>query len=194
MLLLGRPRRALIVSVHVVLASLGAAHDAPAAGFAWSEPVVVSQAPFSPPGTLKSISCPTTSLCVGVDDLGAVVRSTNPTTATPIWTRENIERTSVCNAGVNAFCPAGFHAVSCPSTSLCVAVDGVGDAFVSTNPAAANPTWTTSSIEDSTTVVAISCLSASLCVAVDGGGRALVSHNPTAPRPPGPARSSTPRR
>ena len=180
---LGRPRRALIVSVLAMLAIAGTAQDARAAGLTWNKPVAVSQAPFSTGGTLKSVSCPATTLCVGVDDLGGVVRSTDPTAASPSWQRQNVQRTSVCNIGVNAFCPAGFYAVSCASTSLCVAVDGVGDAFVSTDPTAANPTWATSNVEDSTVLVAISCLSASLCVAVDGSGKALVSHNPTAADP-----------
>ena len=165
---LGRPRRALIVSVLAMLAIAGTAQDSRAAGMTWNKPVAVGQAPFSSYGTVKSVSCPTTSLCVGVDDLGGIVRSTDPAAATPSWQRENVQRTSVCHIGVEAFCPAGFYAVSCASTSLCVAVDGVGDAFVSTNPAAANPTWTTSNIEDSPVLVAISCLSASL---VRGGRR-----------------------
>ena len=166
-----------------MLASVGAVQDAPAAGLTWNEPVAVSQAPFSTGGTLKSVSCPATTLCVGVDDLGGVVRSTDPTAAAPSWQRQNVQRTSVCHEGIELFCPAGFSAVSCPSLSLCVAVDGVGDAFVSTDPAAAKPDWATSNIEDSTVVVAISCLSASLCVAVDGNGRALVSHDPAAATP-----------
>ncbi len=182
MLQLRRRWRAML-SVLAVLASVGAAQDAAAAGLTWGKPVVVGEAPFNQWGTVRSIACPSTSLCVGVSDLGAVVRSTNPTAATPTWTRQNIDRNNVCHIGVPGFCPAGMSGISCPSTSLCVAVDGDGGVFVTTDPAAANPTWTDTSIDDGTLLAGVSCLSDALCVAVEANGKALVSHNPTAANP-----------
>ncbi len=182
-----RPRllsvRTLLVVIAAAFAAGAASDTAPAAGLTWSKPVVTGQAPFAQYSSVKSISCPSTSLCVGVSDLGAVVRSTNPAAATPTWTRVNLNRHSVCNAGVNAFCPAGFFSVSCPSASMCVAVDSIGNAFVTTDPAAANPAWTETNINQGSPLTAVSCFSESLCVAVDQSGRALVSHNPAAATP-----------
>ena len=175
--------RTLLVATVAALAAGAAPDTAPAAGLTWSKPVVTGQAPFSQYGSVKALSCPSTSLCVGVSELGSVVRSTDPTAATPTWTRQNIETNNVCHDGIDAFCPASLNAVSCPTTALCVAVDGFGSAFVSTNPAAADPAWAETSINGETPLTAVSCLSASLCVAVDGSGRALVSHNPTATSP-----------
>ena len=80
--------------------------------------------------------------------------------------------------------PQPLIAVSCASTSLCVAVDVAGNALVSHNPAAATPTWSApANIDGANYIAGISCPSTSLCVAVDGSGNALVSHNPAAATP-----------
>jgi len=72
--------------------------------------------------------------------------------------------------------------ISCPSTALCAAVDDKGHAVLSTDPAAAIPTWSASA----TGLVdpdAISCADTKLCVAVDLNGTAAVSVDPTASTP-----------
>jgi len=67
--------------------------------------------------------------------------------------------------GLNAF---GFYSVSCPSASLCVAVDGNGHLFTSTNPTGG--AWMETNLPD---LLAVSCPSASLCVGVTQGISAL---------------------
>src|SRR5450755_4321217 len=74
--------------------------------------------------------------------------------------------------------------VSCPSTSLCVAVDGFGNAVISTDPTAATPTWSPrANIDGTNPLSGVSCPSTSLCVAVDGFGNAVISTDPTAATP-----------
>jgi hypothetical protein len=71
--------------------------------------------------------------------------------------------------------------VSCPSTTLCVAVDSAGNVIVSTDPLGG--TWTSRSVNPSTTDTpggfnAISCPSESFCVAVGSFGQAATSTDP----------------
>jgi hypothetical protein len=75
---------------------------------------------------------------------------------------------------------ASFRAVSCPSATLCVAVDGNGDIVTSDGPFAGGGRWTpTSSVDAAGALEAVSCASAQLCVAV-GGGDIAVSTSPSA--------------
>jgi len=78
--------------------------------------------------------------------------------------------------------PAGGipSAVSCASESLCVAVDSVGQALSTTDPTAANPTWTADPVDSGQSLTAISCPPGAPCVAVDGHGNVLVSRGASA--------------
>jgi hypothetical protein len=68
--------------------------------------------------------------------------------------------------------------VSCASASLCVAVDGLGDALVSTNPAADSASTWHAAGTGAGALTGVSCPSSSLCVAVNGEGRVAISTNP----------------
>jgi hypothetical protein len=69
--------------------------------------------------------------------------------------------------------------LSCPSSSLCVAVDSTGHVATSASPAGGAGTWTSSDVDGSNDIVALSCPSVSLCVAVDAAGDVLASTDPT---------------
>jgi hypothetical protein len=71
--------------------------------------------------------------------------------------------------------------VSCPSTTLCVAVDGVGQVLATHQPLGGG--WSGLSIDAGKRLSGVSCASESLCVAVDTAGNALVSSNPGSPLP-----------
>jgi Divergent InlB B-repeat domain len=75
--------------------------------------------------------------------------------------------------------PNTLNAVSCPSVSLCVAVDDAGSVVTTTNPVSGP--WTATLVEPSSlfNVDSVSCPSTSLCVAADQSGRILTSTNPT---------------
>ncbi len=73
---------------------------------------------------------------------------------------------------------SGFTSVSCPTASLCVAVDFNGNIFTSTDPT--DPASWAQSASDPSGLAAVSCASAQACVAIDFGGNVLTSTNPTA--------------
>jgi hypothetical protein len=123
---------------------------------------------------LIDVSCPSTSLCVAVgknltfpaaNELGVIATSTNPTGGVGAW---HVARW-----------PTGVVAVSCPSTTLCVAVDNTGHVLTSTNPTGGAGAWTATQLTIFTPGARISCPSALLCVGVDGGGAVFTSTNPT---------------
>ena len=116
---------------------------------------------------LVRVSCPSTSLCVAVDDVGNVLSSTDPADPTT-W-----------SAPLHVAGPGGFHDVSCPSVSFCVAVDDAGNAAATIDPTdGADATWTLTNINGTTALTGVSCASLSLCVAVDSQGNALVGTGP----------------
>ena len=71
-------------------------------------------------------------------------------------------------------------AISCVSESLCVAVDGKGDALSTLDPTAAPPTWSSAAIDPGESLNAVSCNPGGMCAAVDGRGYAFVSFEPGA--------------
>jgi hypothetical protein len=68
-----------------------------------------------------------------------------------------------------------LNAVSCPSTTLCVAVDGLGNALTSFAPTGAASKWTlTPAIDGNGSLEGVSCRESGSCVAVDDAGYAVV--------------------
>jgi len=72
----------------------------------------------------------------------------------------------------------GITATSCPSASLCVAVDDFGNVLASTDPAGGAGTWHKWAVEPRGAFVGLSCPSVSLCVAVDDEGGVVTSTDP----------------
>jgi hypothetical protein len=77
--------------------------------------------------------------------------------------------------------PHGVNAVSCPSVSLCVAVDDAGNVLSSTNPAGGATAWTAANVDGTNPLNGVSCSSSPtlVCVAVDNVGNVVTSSNPT---------------
>jgi hypothetical protein len=123
----------------------------------WSAPSLVDElAPFSIPAIGHSISCPTTTFCVSVGDLGAVKTSTNPTGGAGAW-----KVTLGVDQGTE------LTRVSCPSTTLCVALDSRGEIISSNSPAGGPTAWKATNLHSQVLALGgISCPSVSLCVAV----------------------------
>ena len=69
--------------------------------------------------------------------------------------------------------------MSCPSTALCVGVDGSASVYVSANPIGGSSTWTKTQIPGVQNIYDVSCPSTTLCVASASGGNLLVSTDPT---------------
>jgi hypothetical protein len=77
--------------------------------------------------------------------------------------------------------PTAIGQVSCPSASLCVALDADGNVLTSTDPAAGAKGWTITRFPSHPygELQAISCPSVTLCVGVDSIGRIHTTTDPT---------------
>lgn len=200
-----RHRTRIVLSALLALATLAvslAPTDAQATALlGWSAP-----ASFDPGRTPSAVSCASESLCVGVEDQGYALSTSDPTNPSPSWSvtpinlGESLNAVS-CTPGGRCVAVDGHgHAfvssapggsmwsqsstpggaltgVSCPTASLCVAVDAEGEVVTSTSPGAGN--WTLASSHPGHRLLAVSCASQSLCVAVDSTGNVLSSANPT---------------
>lgn len=74
--------------------------------------------------------------------------------------------------------PAPPVKLSCPSSSLCVAIDGRGNVSSSTDPEANVSVWTVTNVDPPGELDGLSCPSVALCVAVDARGNVLTSVDP----------------
>lgn len=150
------------------------ARSASALSLHWSRPIRVDSVRIGGhlySQALGALSCPSVSLCAGLDVSGNVVTSTNPGAgAKAAWRKKSLE-----HSGNGQF----FNGLSCASTSLCLAVDQRGNVFTSTGPAAAHSTrWARKQLR-SGPLATVSCASASLCIAADMAGDILSSTDPT---------------
>jgi RHS repeat-associated protein len=106
---------------------------------------------------VESVSCPTASFCMAVDNDGLYLTYNGSTwsTATPITT---------------SYGSHVVESVSCVSLSDCVAVDNDGNGMNWNGSG-----WTVESGMDSTRVInAVSCATANFCMAVDNTGRTII--------------------
>jgi hypothetical protein len=137
----------------------------------WSKPFRIDSGPNAP---LTGISCPSTKLCLAVDSAGNVIASKHPTGGSKAWSHPLHVDTATAPDGS----AAGLNGISCPSTTLCVAVDGASpaNAVVSTTPTLGTATWKTAAVGGLLT--SVSCASTTLCVAA--GSQHYYSTSPTA--------------
>lgn len=139
---------------------------------------------------VAGVSCPSASLCMAVDTAGNVVSSTDPASGPGAWTVVHVDDATNTAAQIS-----GLTGVSCPSVSLCVAVDAVGNVVTSTTPTGGASAWTVTYVDNGIdyecyhyggsgpmcqpVLVGVSCASGSLCVAIDTAGNVISSSNPT---------------
>jgi len=159
------------VLLALVVGLTASSTQAYASSLSWSEPAFVDHPDASSGVALSGIDCPSTGLCVAVDDSGNVVTSTNPTGGASAWTVTKIDSYFMANNILEG--------ISCPSTSLCVAVDGNGNIVTSTNLTGVASSWHLVHLEAVGDVREVSCPSAELCVIVDGAGDVISSTEPT---------------
>ncbi len=160
-----------------MLAALGVVAPA-ASALSWSGPTAVARlAPYIDYGSLTSVSCPSTRLCVAVDSFGNVVTSTSPSTAA--WTTAKVlsgqltivpDRTST----------RAFLALACPSADECIAVDNHGDLVTSQDPTGGTAAWRVRrpAAFRGTHAGFLSCPSIKFCAAALDSGRIAISTNP----------------
>jgi hypothetical protein len=136
----------------------------------WSAPRLIDHATVpTQPAALYGLSCAGGGgLCVGVGFRGQVQSSLDPLSARD-W------HSATINSGKT------LQGVSCPSTTLCVAVSAGGDLLSSVDPTAGS--WSTAGKVFSSPgfgLGGVACATASLCVAVDGGTQIATSTDPAA--------------
>jgi hypothetical protein len=122
-----------------------------------------------------TVSCPTTSFCVVMDELSDLITTTEPTGGASKWKIEQRERLV-----------STFTALACANESLCVAANDVAEGcnclLSSTNPSGGWAAWPVVAIDPGPLgfISSFSCPSASLCVGTDVEGRIISSATPGA--------------
>src|SRR5260370_1270280 len=122
-------------------------------------------------GGLSSVSCPSSGLCVAGDYLGNVVTSTSPTGGAVTWLVTHVDGSNCAVTETGALC--ALNSMSCANSTLCVAVDQIGNVVTSTNPTAGPAAWKVTQVGAHS---GVSCPSTTLCVAVGDDG--FTSSNP----------------
>ena len=111
-------------------------------------------------------------ICVAVDGSGNVVTSSNPTGGAPAWTVSHVHGMLAVQLGLGDFV---MPRLSCPSSRLCVAMDGIGNVVTSSNPTGGAAAWTLTNtdVDAFNYLSGVSCPSVSICVAVDRSGNVV---------------------
>jgi hypothetical protein len=127
--------------------------------------------PYKGPGAahLTGVWCPSASLCVAVSGGngsagGRVFTTTSP--AAGQWQSDQLGGSP------------DLRAVSCTTTSVCVAVAKGGRIFVSADPTGGTGTWREVGSPTQRDLEGVSCVTAFLCATGDGGGNILTSTDP----------------
>jgi hypothetical protein len=87
----------------------------------------------SSPPAVSPQSCPGTHRCVGVNSNGDLLVSSSPARA---WTTSSIAHQDVTDPAYGYSIVLGPTGVSCPSRSLCIAIDALGNVLVGKRRAA----------------------------------------------------------
>ena len=124
---------------------------------------------------ITSIACPSTSICVAVDASGHVMHATKPLSGVKGWSKPVRVDTAMQPGGGYA----GFSAIACPTTKLCIAVDNAanGQVAYTTDPTGPASAWKLATIGNGVTLDSAACASATLCVI--GGSQRYYSIDPT---------------
>jgi hypothetical protein len=138
--------------------------------------------------SLSGLSCPSVSLCVGVDAGQNVVTTKDPTGGAGAWTVTHVDNAvgwECGKYGPGEDCELGFIGVACPSVSLCVGVDLEDNAVTSTDPSGGASAWSVANIppagsgELGADLLAPTCPSVSLClIPIAYGSGAISSRQP----------------
>lgn len=138
--------------------------------------------------SINGVSCPSRSLCVGVDNYGNAVTSRNPTGGRGAWRIADIDPS-------NQDYTTQLWGVSCPSISFCVAIDDqsipsagdTGGVSASSNPTDGASAWQPfaeidSSGDSPNGLTTVSCSSRTFCIAMDASGPLFTSTDPASRR------------
>jgi hypothetical protein len=114
---------------------------------------------------LTRVSCPSVSLCVA-GSLNGVATSTNPTGGSGAWSLNQI-------SGGN-----GIQGLSCPTTSLCVAVNAAGQITTSGNPTGGSSAWGAATVDAPVCAVSAGCATEQILAHDSSGTHSLDGTGP----------------
>ncbi len=128
----------------------------------------------------SSLTCPSATMCViSAADASVIASTADPGAPRPSWTKAPLPSVKIRIGGYIE--PPSIDGISCPSSHLCVAVDGLGGYAFAGDPAGGK--WSAEKIdagkldndpETPSALTFVSCEPAGVCVAVDGTGHALI--------------------
>jgi hypothetical protein len=134
--------------------------------------------------TIDSVSCSSISLCVATDEDGYALSSVDPGGGVSAWRLGLASREEFSIPGRSEQVGGLLFGLTCPSGSLCLALEGHVPLFAEGEPsrselavtenALSDKPWTHGVIDRIGRLEAISCPSASFCVAVDSTGHIVV--------------------
>jgi len=133
---------------------------------AWNVFTAPKDVTFKSPDLLTAVSCTTPTFCVAVGALGMVFVSTDPQGGTASWqgTQADTFAAQICTGCVNL--TNSLVGVSCPSLSLCLAIDPIGDVISSTNPLSTTPAWNITAVDNQWIPLDyVTCVSSTFCLA-----------------------------
>ncbi len=116
--------------------------------------------------TIDSLSCPSSSLCVGVDQGGDVYYTSDASDPTPLWTA----MPGALPGPAQLQGAGSYPSLSCPSTALCVAVLQGSGAVYTADMSAPSPSWSAVGTTSAAGLDGVACSAAGQCVAWDSGG------------------------
>jgi hypothetical protein len=119
-------------------------------------------------GPITAVGCASASVCVAFDSQGRVATSTNPAGGAAAWTQ-----VGSVDPAQPQFGSTPVISVSCPSATMCVAVDRAGNALISTDPAGGAGTWSRTLVDGPDCAAYSPCTSEGLFVHGAGGTRLL---------------------
>lgn len=127
--------------------------------------------PYQGPGAahLTGVSCPSVSLCVAVSGGNGAAGGRVFTTSSPTsgkWRSEQLGGSP------------DLRAVSCTTTSVCLAVAKAGRIFASADPSGGAGSWHEVGLPTRRDLGGVSCVAGFLCAAGDGGGNILTTTDP----------------
>jgi hypothetical protein len=121
---------------------------------------------LGPHADITDVACPTTRLCVALDNGANVLTSTNPTGGARAWKRVHLRFT------------AGISDLSCPSAAMCVAIATNGDAVTTTEPTGGPGAWTVTPLDPLHRLTSLACPTMSRCIAGDDAGNLFTGFGP----------------
>jgi hypothetical protein len=143
--------------------------------------------PVVPGGQFSGISCASPSLCAVIDDSANIHTSADPTGGPAAWQKVHLPDRRDRNGQVS---PPRLTGISCPASDFCMAVEGGGYGYTTTQPIGG--AWTINDVDNQPCpyeggrkcvwgeggLLSVSCVSSAFCAATNDQAMVLTSTEP----------------